>query len=315
MSRPGGTPTSPPRAARRSLRCAIVGAPDGWHASRLAAAAEARGHAVLRLGWEALGSRVDANGEAFDPPGLAAADVVCVRGMPGVAAGERRLEQVVFRMDVLGRLAAGGIPVINPPRALEAAIDKYLATSWLAAAGLPVPRTAVVQSPQAAAAAWRSLGGDCVVKPLFGSQGKGLVRLPDSATLEAWLATASAKDDVSYLQEFRPHDGWDVRILMVGERCFSMRRVAAPGEWRTNLAVGGRAEAWDPPAEWMETARRAAVALGTTIAGVDLLPAPDGSPVVLEVNAVPGWRGLEAAIGADVTGAVLDHLEATVVAR
>lgn len=314
MSRPGGTPTGPPRAAGRRLRCAIVGAPDGWHASRLAAAAEARGHAVLRIGWEALGCRVDAAGDAFDPPGLAAADVVCVRGMPGVAAGERRLEQVVFRMDVLGRLAADGIPVINPPRALEAAIDKYLATSWLAAAGLPVPRTAVVQSPEAAAVAWRALGGDCVVKPLFGSQGKGLVRLADTTSLEAWLETACATDAVAYLQEFRPHDGWDIRILVVGERCFSMRRVAAPGEWRTNLAVGGRAEAWNPPAKWLETARLAAAALGTTIAGVDLLPAPDGSPIVLEVNAVPGWRGLEVALGADVTGAVLDHLEAAVVA-
>jgi RimK family alpha-L-glutamate ligase len=298
---------------RRSgpLRLAIVGRATGWHARRLAASATARGHLVSLVAWDALASTIDGHGEALAPAGLAAADVVCVRGMPGGSAGPDRLEQVVFRMDVLGRLAARGTPVVNAPRALEAAIDKYLASSRLVAAGLATPRTAVVQGGPAAATAWERLGRDCVVKPLFGSQGKGLVRLDSAAALTAWLTGAAGPgpETVCYLQEFMGQARWDARILVVGGRTFAMRRTAPLGDWRTNLAVGGGAEPFSPPADWLTAARRAAAALETEIAGVDLLPAADGSPLVLEVNAVPGWRGLEAVAGPVVTDAVTDLLE------
>jgi ribosomal protein S6--L-glutamate ligase len=114
---------------------------------------------------------------------------------------------------------------------------------------------------------------------------------------------------VTYLQEFVPNDGWDVRILVVGDETFSIRRFAAPDEWRTNVSLGGRPEPFTPPAAWIDLARDAARAVETEIAGVDLLPARDGRVVVLEVNAVPGWRGLETATGIDVANAVVRHLE------
>lgn len=292
-------------------RITIIGRASGWHAGRIAEAARQRGHEVAHVAWDALASSIHADGESFAPAALATAGVVCVRGMPGGGAGPDRLEQVVFRMDLLGRLAAAGTPVINAPRALEAAIDKYLASSRIAAAGVAVPRTMVVHGPVAAGEAWELLGRDCVVKPLFGSQGKGLVRIDSEASLRAWRAGADGPgpESVCYLQEFVGHAGWDARILLVGDRAFAMRRRVPPGEWRANLAVGGRAEPFTPPHEWELAARRAAAALGVEVAGVDLLPATDGSPLVLEVNAVPGWRGLEAATGVDVTAAVLDHLE------
>jgi RimK family alpha-L-glutamate ligase len=307
---PGATAkTRPCRSG--SLSLAIIGRATGWHARRLAASATARGHLVSIIEWASLASTIDGHGEALAPAGLAAADVVCVRGMPGGNAGQDRLEQVVFRMDVLGRLTARGTPVVNAPRSLEAAIDKYLASSRLVAAGLATPRTVVVQGGTAAAAAWEQLGGDCVVKPLFGSQGKGIVRLDTAGALTAWLTGAAGPgpETVCYLQEFMGQARWDARILLVGERAFAMRRTAPVGDWRTNLAVGGGAEPFSPPVEWLTAARRAAAALETEIAGVDLLPAADGGPLVLEVNAVPGWRGLEAVTGPVVTDAVADLLE------
>lgn len=298
-------------AATARLAVTIIGRPTGWHAQRVATALRARGHAVTHVGWESLASSLEAGGETLFPPALARADVVCVRGMPGAPTGPDRLERVIFRMDVLGRLADGGTPVVNTPRALEAAIDKYLASSRIAAAGLLVPRTRVVQGEAAALAAWDALGGDCVVKPLFGSQGKGIERVESRAALARWLGRPAGpgSDAVVYIQEFLGTARWDARILLVGDRLFAMRRTAPPGEWRTNLAVGGLAERFDPPPAWTAAARIAADSLGTAVAGVDLLPAADGSPIILEVNAVPGWRGLEAATGLDVTAAVADHLE------
>jgi len=301
------------------LRVAVIGEPTGWHVGRLLAALEARGHQGTAVRWTDLaadvamaplseGSAIVAPAvERFLPPCLESADLVVVRGMPGGG-----LEEVVFRMDLLGRLAARGTPVFNSPRGLEIAIDKYLSLALMGAAGLPVPRTVVAQSPPVIEAAWQSLGGDCVAKPLFGSRGRGVVRISDQESLAALLNTAAAAQPaglVAYLQEFVPHDGWDVRILIVGDEAFSIRRFAAPGEWRTNVSLGGRPEAFEPPQAWIDLARAAARAVKTEIAGVDLLPGHDGQVVVLEVNAVPGWRGLESATGFDVSDAVVQFLE------
>jgi ribosomal protein S6--L-glutamate ligase len=99
-----------------------------------------------------------------------------------------------------------------------------------------------------------------------------------------------------------------VRIFLIGDQALAMRRVSND-DWRLNVSRGARAEPWTPPDDWVDLARRAADAVGAEIAGVDLLPAADGRLVVLEVNAVPGWRGLEGAVGRDVTALVVDYLE------
>ena len=118
------------------------------------------------------------DGQRFASGGvdLAQLDAVLVRTMPPGS-----LEQVVFRMDVLARLEAQGLVVINPARAIEAAVDKYLATARLQAAGLRVPRTAVCQTVEEALGWFAELGGDVVLKPLFGSEGRGITRLVDEA--------------------------------------------------------------------------------------------------------------------------------------
>lgn len=290
------------------LRIAVIGGATGWHVQRLAAAIARRGHAPIVVSWESLGGVIETGGERFLPADVEAADLVVVRGMPGASTEATRLEDVIFRMDVLGRIEARGTPVVNTPRSLEAAIDKYLSIARLAAAGLPVPRTRVIQGAADAEVA-AELGDTCVIKPLFGSGGRGLERLPAG---EAARRLGERPLAVHYLQEYLPHDGWDVRVLVVGGDLVAIRRRAAPGEWRTNLSCGGRAEPFRLPADWGDLARRAAVVLGAEVAGVDLLPTADGRLVVLELNGVPGWRGLEAATGLDVADWVASHLEARV---
>ena len=291
------------------LRMAVVGAATGWHVQRLSAAIARRGHEPILVAWESLGGFVETGRERFLPAALETADLVVVRGMPGGSADASRLEDVIFRMDVLGRIEARGTPVVNSPRALEAAIDKYLALARLAAVGLPVPRTRVVQGAAEAARIAAEFGNACIVKPLFGSGGRGIERLPGGDDSPRRLADRGLQA-VHYLQEYVPHAGWDVRVLVVGDDLFAIRRRAARGEWRTNLSCGGQAEPLLLPEDWGDLARRAAATLGAEVAGVDLLPATDGRLLILEVNGVPGWRGLEAATGVDVSGRVAAHLEA-----
>lgn len=289
------------------MRIVLLGEPGGWHIERLRAAVVRRGHVATIVRWQHLTASVGDEGLRFGPAAVAAADAIVVRGMPGVATGTAdRLESVVFRMDVLGCLETEGMPVVNRPRALEIAIDKYLSLAALARAGLRVPRTVVVQDAEAARAAFAALGSSCVAKPIFGSRGRGIA-LVSTATA---AATAVSAGGLGYLQEFLPHAGWDVRVLVIGDQTFAMRRIAAAGEWRTNISLGGRPEAFAPPTGWLELARRAAAAVGADVAGVDILPTDDG-PVVLEVNAVPGWQGLQAVTEIDLAHEIAALVERT----
>src|SRR5260370_38997462 len=152
------------------MRIALLAGGDGWHVRDLQRAAAAMGHEALVIDFRKVSASV-----ALDVQPLAGFDAVVVRTMPPGS-----LEQVVFRMDLLHRLAARGIPVLNSPAALEACIDKYLASARLEAAGLPVPATVVCQDADMALEAFPTLGGDVVVKPLFGSEGRGMVRVSDA---------------------------------------------------------------------------------------------------------------------------------------
>lgn len=286
------------------MRVAVLGAVAGWHGRRLVAAFRDSAHVATIVGWHELATDLGA-AERFLPEAVAAADLVVVRGMP---AGT--LEDVIFRMDLLGRLARGR-RVVNAPRALEVAIDKYLTLARLHDAGIPVPRTIVAQDAAGIEAAWLALGEAAVVKPLFGSQGRGIERVASLQDLAPWLEAARRAEPqgaVCYLQEFVGHPGWDARVLVVGDRLFTMRRIST-GDWRINVSRGARPEAWAAPADWEDLAVRAARAVGAEIAGVDILPTAAG-PLVVEVNAVPGWRGLETALGLDIAAEIVAYLAA-----
>jgi ribosomal protein S6--L-glutamate ligase len=233
---------------------------------------------------------------------LGAVDAVLVRSMPPGS-----LEQVVFRMDALARLEAAGVAVVNPAKAIEAAVDKYLATAKLQAAGFLAPPTIVCQTAADALAAFDELGGDVVVKPLFGGEGRGLTRVSDASIARRVFMALEQIGSVLYVQQFVPHDGVDWRLLVVGDQALGMRRVN-PDDWRTNISRGARAESLEVTHELAAMARRAAASVGASIAGIDLLPGCDGRLYALEVNAVPGWRALAAATGVDVAALVLNHV-------
>lgn len=227
-------------------------------------------------------------------------DAVLVRTMPPGS-----LEQVVFRMDLLARLEASGVRVINPPKAIEAAVDKYLASARLAAAGLRIPRTMVCQTAEEAMDGFAQLGGDVVLKPLFGAEGRGIARLIDEALALRAFKMLEQLGAVLYLQQFVRHDGCDLRLLVIGDRVLGMTR-RNPLDWRTNISRGATAEPLEVTPELAEMAHRAAQAIGAPLAGVDLLPGRDGQLYAIEVNAVPGWKALARAHSIDVARLVLE---------
>ena len=279
----------------------------GWHVQDLRRAAELIGLKFDAVPFPGVVGRVGLGPARIEAEGidLAETDGVLVRMMPPGS-----LEQVIFRMDALHRLESMGVPVLNPPRAVESAVDKYLALAMLDARGIPVPPTWVGESASEAQAAYESLGGDVVVKPLFGSEGRGLVRVSDPELALRTFRTLERLGCVLYVQQHVKNPGFDVRAFVLRGRVLgSIRRYAAIGEWRTNVSVGGRPEACVLDSEAERLALRSAKAVGAVMAGVDLLPDLEtGGWTVLEVNAVPGWKALAGTTGVDVAAAILNEL-------
>jgi RimK family alpha-L-glutamate ligase len=279
------------------MKIAVLSSGNGWHVRDLQRAAASMGHVADPIDFRHVTASIPST------TSLSAYDAVIVRTMPPGS-----LEQVVFRMDVLHQLEASGRRVLNPPRALEVCVDKYLASARLDAAGLPTPPTVVCQDAEAAVSAFHHLGGDVVMKPLFGSEGKGMVRVSDIEIAWRTFRTLERLQSVLYVQQFIHHPGWDLRVFVLAGRVLTAMRRHACGDWRTNVAQGGRPERIVlTPAE-ERLALDAAAAVGTPVAGIDLLPRPEGGYYVLEVNAVPGWRTLAPTTGIDVAEAIIEYV-------
>ena len=290
------------------MHVAILCTPAGWHSNELCRALAERGHTGRVLQYEGLVARLGtgrgvAGGLSSESTALLDADAVLTRFIPNGS-----LEQIIYRMDALHWIEKRGVPVMNSPRAIERSVDKFYATALLQEAGLPTPETVVCESTADAMAAVLAMG-DVIVKPIFGSMGHGMVRVSDPDVAFRVVQSLEQVRAVFYVQRAVDHCGRDVRVFVVGGTVLgAIERRASDGGWRTNVSRGGSARPFELPPEWEPLALGAAAAVGADYAGVDLLPSRDGTVFVLEVNGIPGWRGLQHATGIDVAGAIVDHL-------
>ena len=186
----------------------------------------------------------------------------------------------------LGALAARGVIVLNDPPALLAAHDKLLTARVLSRHNLPHPPTAHIRGWSSVRAPGRSV----VVKPRFGSWGKDVHRSDSPDAFDAAIATVRERSWYRrhgvLVQDLVRPQGYDLRIIVVAGRVVgAVYRVAAPGEWRTNIALGGvRRPVAEPPRSAAALAIEAATAARIDLAGVDLLPDGRGGWVVVELN-------------------------------
>jgi RimK family alpha-L-glutamate ligase len=205
--------------------------------------------------------------------------------------GRGSLEELVFRMDILYKLERLGFTLINPPEAIEHCVDKYDILAILEDSGIPVPRTVATESANEALKAFTELGGDVVVKPIFGSRGQGATRITDAEIAQTIFKAITFYHGIVYLQEFVPHGHSDIRAFVVdGHVIAAMRRVA--DGWKTNYSQGARPAPITLNKDFEDLAVKASKAVGCKIAGIDILEGPDG-PKIVDVNSQPGWKGLQ----------------------
>jgi len=220
--------------------------------------------------------------------------------------GRGSLEEIIFRMDLLYRLERLGMLIVNPPSSIERSVDKYYTLALLEEQGLPVPRTAVTESHREALKCFYELGGDVVVKPLFGSRGVGSTRISDPDVATRVFRTVSFYHGVLYIQEFVPHGVSDVRAFVVGDLVIaSMQRVAET--WKTNVSLGAKPVPLQLPKELEDLAVRTAKTIGCKVAGVDILESPNG-PLIVELNSQPGWRGLQSVTNVNIADEIVQYV-------
>ncbi len=184
--------------------------------------------------------------------------------------GRGSLEELVFRMDMLYKLERQGFYMVNPPTAIEHCVDKYDILALLEDVGVPVPRTLATESVNEAIKAFDELGGDVVVKPIFGSRGQGATRVNDVDIADTIFKAITFHHGVIYMQEFVQHGTSDIRAFVIGDHVVaSMRRVAE--NWKTNYSRGAKPAPAKISKEFEDIAIKSAKAVGCKIAGVDIL--------------------------------------------
>jgi tetrahydromethanopterin:alpha-L-glutamate ligase len=308
--RPSASPLAPAPAGARPVVGLVTDRMD-WHARELGKAFAAAGADLVAFDLSdcavdtqsAVGLTIAGFGERLP-------DAVFVRTMSGGS-----FEAVTLRLGILHALRECGVPVWNDARAIERCVDKSATSFALARAGIPTPVTWAVESREAACAIVRREAphGPLVLKPLFGSQGRGLRLIRNEDELPAPDKIAG----VYYLQRFVGVDreGFhDFRLLVSrGHIVAAMVRHAAT--WITNVKQGGRPVTAVPDAEMKDIALRAAAAVGADFAGVDIVCGADGRPTVLEVNSMPAWSGLQKVTPANIAAVLAGDLLAAMAIR
>src|SRR5438094_6968425 len=294
-----------------SLSIALITDRRGWHARELGKALAGCGARAACVELTACGLDTQSR-SGLEIPGFPdrLPGAVLVRDMAGGS-----FEAVTLRLGILHALRERGVPVRNDARAIERCVDKSMTSFLLARAGIATPATWAVESHEAAAAiVRREVGaGPLVLKPLFGSQGRGLRLIRG----EPDLPDPAAVKGVYYLQRYVgvERDGFrDFRLLVSrGRLVTAMMRHST--SWITNVKRGGRPVAAVVDADMKTLALAAAAAVGADFVGIDIVHDADGRPTVLEVNSMPAWSGLQKVTSVDIAAVLAADLIAALGAR
>jgi ribosomal protein S6--L-glutamate ligase len=205
---------------------------------------------------------------------------------------------------------ARGVISLNSAGAISAARDKLHCLELFGAHGIASPKSAGIETLCGASdLLMQHFGFPLLIKRHASTQGRGVERVWNRDEALQCMAELFALDEPFLLQEFIAEaQGADLRLFVLnGEVIAAMKRQSAPGDFRANVHLGGKAEIYAPEAHEIDMAVKAAGLLGLDVAGVDIIQSHRG-PLLLEVNASPGFEALERVSGVDVAGKMLDLL-------
>ena len=275
-------------------------------ADRIEEAARARGHEVKKIYSPSLSFTHDQqNGLRIFHDGqlLPELDIIICR--------PNYLEEPSLHTHVTGLLATAGYRLLNGGRNIWITKNKLAQHDLFLEARIPMPGWAVARSPEQAYEAQKRLGFPIIMKTAFGTQGKGIFYADSTETFFPIVDYLNVRDKNPIILEkfIGEANRKDIRVFTVGDRIVaSMQRSARPGDVRSNASIGGTGSVIEPTDEEQKLALKVTRLFSLDIAGVDLLRSNRG-PLVIEVNANPGFKELERVTGIDVASAIVEEAE------
>ena len=264
----------------------------GWQGARLKEAFAKRGYSAEFMSIKSCGLSIEAGNPRVIIPGFNEPPAgVFVRGVPGGT-----VQQVISRLNILHTLESDGVAVYNDAGMVERTVDKAATSLILSKAGVSTPATWVCESRHLAEEVIgreTSNGRSLVIKPLFGSQGDGVIKV--KSVKEMPIPMGRYVDGVYYMQEYidSGEGAWhDYRVFIVNDKVVGAMSRHGSG-WVNNVAQGGRCEPISKSGDIAKLALAAAKAVNIHYCGVDVIKDVSGRLYVLEVNSIPAWRGLQ----------------------
>lgn len=215
------------------------------------------------------------------------------------------LSDVSLRISLIEQMELMGVRLFNSYESILKTKNKIKTMQILDHYGIPIPKTVVVHRPQDLKQAVKSVGGfPVIVKTPTGSFGAGVTIIESMRALQSVLLW---NKPMYLLQQYVKYSkGKDLRIFVVnGKVVGSMMRSAKKGEFRSNIELGGKGSAVEITEEEVNISLRSIQALDLNYGGVDIMRGRSG-PVVLEVNANPGFKELQQATGLDIAKSVAE---------
>jgi len=286
----------------------VIGIPGKWSTEALADAVEARTGFRRVIDMGAVSLDLDSGALMHGGEDLCRYDALIVKKI-----SETYSPDVLDRLELLRVAEACGVRVFSRPEAILRLIDRLACTVTLRLAGIPMPRTRVTEDPAQALAAVEAFGS-AVFKPLYSTKARGMCVIEAGPGAPARIAAFAAENPMMYIQEKRDLSGQDLGMVFLnGDYLCTYARVSAGDTWNTTIHSGGRYAPHEPEPELIDLARRAQAPFGLSFTTVDVALTADG-PIVFEVSAFGGYRGVKDGCGLDAAALVAEHVIAEVTA-
>jgi len=208
-------------------------------------------------------------------------------------------------------LEGKGVNVINCLNTSIFAGNKLFTHMLLQKNGIPTPFSTVAFSEESALAALESQGYPMVLKPTVGSWGRLIALLKDRDSAEGIMESRERMYpiyQVYYLEEFVQRPPRDIRAIMIGDKVVAaIYRYSGDSQWKTNMALGGRAEECKVTKELEDVCVRAKNAVQGQIVGVDLMESKEKGLLVHEVNNTTEYKNTVRVTGVDIPALMIDY--------
>ncbi|MBO6509341.1 MAG: GAK system ATP-grasp enzyme [Roseibium sp.] len=290
------------------LRIGVVGIPGKWSTEALADAVHARTGFRLVVDMAKVVLDLETGALLYKGEDLSALDGLIVKKISEVYS-----PHALDRLELLRMVEARGVRIFSKPEAILRLIDRLACTVSLRVAGAPMPATVITEDIEAALDTVERFGA-AVFKPLYSTKARGMCVIDANADARSAIAAFADANPVMYIQEKLELSGQDLGMVFLdGTYMCTYARVSQSDSWNTTIHSGGKYAPFEPDAELIEMARKAQAPFGLDFTTVDVA-LTDNGPIVFEVSAFGGFRGVKEGCGLDAAGALADHVLAQVTA-